>query len=857
MKKKMILILLLSLLFHLPLFSHRQAYNFFWNHSPKSFGITWNNFCEDGFSFVKNPINRTLLILDTLLFYGGDTIPIRVELRPFDLQFSTISDEYGNFLFFTDGVRIYNKEFQIMENGDSLCFLPLKPYVSVFSPSYMPGVLHTKPTIIPFPNNPNKFYLFVRVCVTKYPSPIPFTLPFFVTYSIVDLSYNNGLGKVIEKKKFLYDDIFFYVDYIPILHKNNEDIWLLAIDTNGYVHNFLITKDGIKGGEIKYDNFRFPKYNSLLKIINSNVDIYFLNNYTFYFPIVSPNGNLIAYIGEFSSKIDIKKLLWKFASFNRETGEINDILSIEKMPSHPIFSPNSKKVYFRVRNFIYDSTGTGGFKISIDSSLLLGQYDFSLLDSINIINSFKSKLINNFFQDNSGYRAGFLPPIDGKFYFYTTLDDTSHPAWRLIIIENPNESVDSPLFTVTKIDSFPVPYIYYSFVHWVEPMFFHSYLYRLIDYRKPACEGGELRFFFTPFFPQEILNQSGVEFEWSGPAGFYSKDTLPYIPNLGKENFGWYRVKIKTPTEEFTDSVYVFREAGLKIKIDKSDDLVEGDSVRLYLDKRYSEIEWFDGTSDTSVVVRRTGKYWVCVVDTFCCRSCDTIYVKFLKPEEVTTVSLPDTSGVVGDANFCIPLSARKTIGRKLEGIKYKGEIRFDARAFAPKANYNSRIENGECVVDVEGEIADWESERKELERICGTILLSDKKKVPLKISRFEMEMNDTLFEPVKEDGSLQITGVCEPELSQIEYAPTVELREIHRTSRGRYEILLNATAEVEIRARVYNLLGEEIISESGIQLERGINAIELPIKLRSGVYLLVIESNLGSRKPYKFVVTE
>jgi hypothetical protein len=135
--------------------------------------------------------------------------------------------------------------------------------------------------------------------------------------------------------------------------------------------------------------------------------------------------------------------------------------------------------------------------------------------------------------------------------------------------------------------------------------------------------------------------------------------------------------------------------------------------------------------------------------------------------------------------------------------------------------------------------------------------LLSDKKKVPLKISRFEMEMNDTLFEPVKEDGSLQITGVCEPELSQIKYAPTVELREIHRTSRGRFEILLNATAEVEIRARVYNLLGEEIISESGIQLERGINAIELPIKLRSGVYLLVIESNLGSRKPYKFVVTE
>jgi len=138
MKKKMILILLLSLSFHLPLFSHRQAYNFFYNHSPKSFGITWNNFCKDGFSFVKNPINRTLLILDTLLFYGGDTIPIRVELRPGDLQFSTISDEYGNFLFFTDGVRIYNKEFQIMENGDSLCFLPLKPYVCLLYTSPSP-----------------------------------------------------------------------------------------------------------------------------------------------------------------------------------------------------------------------------------------------------------------------------------------------------------------------------------------------------------------------------------------------------------------------------------------------------------------------------------------------------------------------------------------------------------------------------------------------------------------------------------------------------------------------------------------------------------------------------------------------
>jgi hypothetical protein len=840
MKKVFLFSLILLLLSITGSFSQRQAFNIFWRRN----GITFNSFCKEEINFLKLNFPPLIgLTYDTFTISGNYKNFYKLYLMPWFNGYSTISDVYGNLLFHTEGIRVYNREFKIMDNGDSLFWLSFNQVQTKLIPNFdNSAFISSKPIILPFPGDSTKYYLFLKTALPRNDGYGGFIFPFFVSYSIIDMTQNNGLGKVVEKKKFLSNDVFYYVDYIPILHKNEKDIWLLAVDRDGKIHNFLITKNGIEGGEIINDF-------GLNKKIYSSFNFIYNIKYLDYI-LTSPNGEKIAFL----LQDDLGAPFWEIAKFDRETGKISQPIKIFddttnlKLIEDIYFSPNSQKLYLSLIEW-QSLPGPTNIKVL--------QYELNNWDSISINSSRQIAYLDTLPYLPGNINLTFLPGVDGKVYLYLPIHDRAPD--KLVILENPNEAPSSSSFLVTKIDTLPI-YQEGNILSedgQVHSYVFHSYLYRLIDYRKPACEGSELRFFFTPFFPQEILNQSGVEFEWSGPAGFYTKDTLPYIPNLGKENFGWYRVKIKTPTEELTDSVYVFREAGLKIKIDKSDDLVEGDSVRLYLDKRYSEIEWFDGTSDTSVVVRRTGKYWVCVVDTFCCRSCDTIFVKFLKPEEVTTVNLPDTSGVVGDANFCIPLSARKTIGRKLEGIKYKGEIRFDARAFAPKANYNSRIENGECVVDVEGEIADWESERKELERICGTILLSDKKKVPLKISRFEMEMNDTLFEPVKEDGSLQITGVCEPELSQIEYAPTVELREIHRTSRGRFEILLNATAEVEIRARVYNLLGEEIISESGIQLERGINAIELPIKLRSGVYLLVIESNLGSRKPYKFVVTE
>jgi len=821
--------LILFFLSFLNTFSQRQAFNIFWYYN----GITFQNFCNQELNFVKINLPKYNLQFDTTVFLGNDTIKYNLLFIKFE-NYSTISDVYGKFLFHTDGLRVYNQKFEVMDNGDSLFWLSFK---QMSSPLYQQVTfnvanIYVKPIIVPFPNNSTMYYLFTTTCTYGNPS----IFPPFVSYSIIDMKENYGLGKVLEKRKFLSDNNFFYIDFLPILHKNGKDVWLLTLDKDGRIHNFLITENGIKSGEI-INNYKFVNFFSTF------------NRYFWDFWLSSPNGEVVAVRTPHGNEKTF--VIFKF---DRQNGKIYqpvliapELLRANYYQLKIQFSPDSKKIYLAElspRKFM-DST----------FYIVIKQFDIEKWDSATINSSMKIVYIDSVIVPIALPELFFLPGVDGKIYCYLMSDKKGYPDF-LITLENPNELPTSNQFSVRKNDTLfkdKSAIRDLSLYSWI----FHSFLHRLIDYRKPACEGGELRFYFTPFFPKEILNESGVEFEWSGPAGFYSTDTLPAIPNVRRENFGWYRVKIKTPTEVLTDSVYVFIEKELKIGIEKSDDIMEGDSVRLYLDKRYSKIEWFDGTSDTTVMVRQTGSYWVCVVDTFCCRRCDTVYVKFGKPEEVTIVSLPDTNGVIGDANFCIPLVARKTIGRRLEGIRYRGEIRFDARAFAPKANYNSRIENGECVVEVEGEISDWEREVIELGRICGTVLMSGKKRVPLKISRFEMISEDRLFEPKREDGSLQVAGVCQPELLEIENVPEIEIREIRQTGGGSYEIIVNATTKVDIRLRVYNILGEEIISKNGIHLVEGTNEISLTTKLPKGIYLIAIVSNAGNRKISKFVVAE
>ncbi len=91
---------------------------------------------------------------------------------------SSIADTDGNLLFYTNGVTVWNKEHQIMENG-----------------TFLYGNHTTTQTlIVPKPNSNNIYYIFTCDYQGNKEG---------LCYTEVDMSYNNGLGKVTSNKNIL------------------------------------------------------------------------------------------------------------------------------------------------------------------------------------------------------------------------------------------------------------------------------------------------------------------------------------------------------------------------------------------------------------------------------------------------------------------------------------------------------------------------------------------------------------------------------------------------------------------------------------------------------------------------------
>lgn len=90
---------------------------------------------------------------------------------------SSISDQSGNLLFYTDGITVWNRNHQVMPNGSGL----------VGSNTGGQSAL-----IIPMPCYPNKYVIFH---VTE------FVNPGYLNYSVVDMSLSGGFGDVVSGQK--------------------------------------------------------------------------------------------------------------------------------------------------------------------------------------------------------------------------------------------------------------------------------------------------------------------------------------------------------------------------------------------------------------------------------------------------------------------------------------------------------------------------------------------------------------------------------------------------------------------------------------------------------------------------------
>ena len=164
-----------------------------------------------------------------LKFLDGETIPFKSSIYSVE-SCASMSDKNGNLLFYTDGVTIWDSTHEVMDNGNEI----YTNYLDSFSiTSCTQGSL-----IIPVPDTDSLFYIF---------SLSPFVSDPGLVYSIVDMSMNDGRGKVILKANLLLaPDLSERLEAVK--HANGRDWWLIGhqLNTNSF-YEFLITDKNIIG----------------------------------------------------------------------------------------------------------------------------------------------------------------------------------------------------------------------------------------------------------------------------------------------------------------------------------------------------------------------------------------------------------------------------------------------------------------------------------------------------------------------------------------------------------------------------------------------------------------------------------
>ncbi len=157
---------------------------------------------------------------------------------------ASMSSSDGELLFYTNGCDVFNKEHEVMENGDNInpgAWHDDRCNVLGAYPATR-GVLS-----LPIPKSDDIYYLFHQAVVFQT-QPV---LDAFVNkqyFSIIDMNQNGGVGEVSEKNKLILEDTLQSGDLTAVQHANNEDWWVMMPKrhSNKYFRA-LFTANGVEG----------------------------------------------------------------------------------------------------------------------------------------------------------------------------------------------------------------------------------------------------------------------------------------------------------------------------------------------------------------------------------------------------------------------------------------------------------------------------------------------------------------------------------------------------------------------------------------------------------------------------------
>lgn len=190
-------------------------------------------------------INGTSPGYATTIDFGYDDLKISLDTVKYqnsDVN-ASVSDINGKLLFYTNGCQVIQSDHQLMENGDSLNYG--KFYVEWWE-NCTYGYNGFQDILILKDEMNEDIYYIIHKFINYETTP---TFRFWMQdlrYTIVDMSYNGGRGKVIKKNQVFHEQHSLVFSYLTaIKHSNNRYWWMIQMNkTNNTYYKYLLKEDG-------------------------------------------------------------------------------------------------------------------------------------------------------------------------------------------------------------------------------------------------------------------------------------------------------------------------------------------------------------------------------------------------------------------------------------------------------------------------------------------------------------------------------------------------------------------------------------------------------------------------------------
>lgn len=512
---------------------------------------------------------------------------------------STISDEQGNLLFYTDGEFVWDRTHNQMPNGYDLAG----------------KCTFTRSLIVPKPGDKNSFYIFtnnigLEPCqFDAYPREPAY-------YSEVNLCLNSGLGDVVQVTK---NTALFGISAERIAatkHANGTDYWVLFHKWgNNDFYAYQVTASGINPNPV-ISSTGDPQND----YGNWSGDLKF-----------SPNGKKIVMANLTASVVEI-------FDFDATTGVMSNPIKLPPRyrkntitpdrPNSLEFSPDSRMLYVN---------GTSGYA--------LFQYDLNLPTASEIIKS-REIVAGDTLDVVWPYIAGIQLGPDGKIYCAMH----SWTGLSLSVVNKPNEKGLACEYAESAVSWNEAELRPNGFIvaPWYLPVFVSSYfddtpyISAQYDCIKPKAN-------FTvkhPYRELTAIEVASIQWNFDDVNSGTANTANQLAPDHQFVAGGLHTV---TASIELANG----RQLELKYQVSIPEEIINGDYAGLGPDRTIcprqpisldasnmgGQVEWSTGQRTPTIIIDTAGLYWA----TVCRDGCRAIDSVLVTSDDLTGILGPDT----------------------------------------------------------------------------------------------------------------------------------------------------------------------------------------------------------------------